>query len=182
MKITKEELVRIIREEVKNKKTKVNKKTKPVKYTVQPVEYPTSTGKTDAADNIEELYRSVYGLGDSVMQISARIDGIEKVIKELDKKVQDLWARRSRPPIGIRSLIKDVLRDYGLLEFRKGDFSTLRQQMKAMYLSLPEDLQADIRTEYEELTGPTEFQKAHGIVPDENIDLGSGEWEEEGIE
>jgi hypothetical protein len=79
MKITKEELVRIITEEVKNKKTK------PVKYTVQPVEYPTSSGKTDAADNIEELYRSVYGISNSVMQMSARIDGIEKVIKELSK-------------------------------------------------------------------------------------------------
>jgi hypothetical protein len=138
MKITKEELVRIIREEVKNKKTK------PVKYTVQPVEYPTSSGKTDAADNIEELYRSVYGISNSVMQMSARIDGIEKVIKELSGDV-----KRNR----VMHQVKKST-DYANIDPEDPSIEALQHQIDinselvyAIVDGLPEDIVADIEAE-----------------------------------
>jgi hypothetical protein len=135
MKITKEELVRIITEEVKNKKTK------PVKYTVQPVEYPTSTGKTDAADNIEELYRSVYGISNSVMQMSARIDGIEKVVKELSG---DVKRNRAMHQVKKSTDYAKIDPDDPMFEVLSGQIEGLYEMFGQMLDAFPEDLVAAI--------------------------------------
>jgi hypothetical protein len=136
MKITKEELVRIITEEVKNKKTK------PVKYTVQPVEYPTSTGKTDAADNIEELYRSVYGISNSVMQMSARIDGIEKVVKELSRDVKH--NRKYTSFLSDQATNPRIDPDDPMFEVLSGQIEGLYEMFGQMLDAFPEDLVAAI--------------------------------------
>jgi len=136
MKMTKEELIRIIKEEIKNKKTK------PVKYTVQPVEYPTSTGKTNAANDIEELYRSVYGIGDSVMQVSARIDGIQKAIKELSGDLEH--TRKGLKHVLARPYYSSIDPEDPYIEALQGLIEANSEMIYAIYDGLPEDIVADI--------------------------------------
>lgn len=140
MKIAKKELIRIIKEEIKNKKTK------PVKYTVQPVEYPASTGKTDAADNIEELYRSVYGLGDSVMQMSARIDGIQKAIKELSG---DVKRNRTMHQVKKSTDYANIDPEDPYIESLQDQIDNISELVFAIADGLPEDIVADIEAEME---------------------------------
>ena len=150
MKITKKELMRtikeeIIKEETKNKKTKVNKKTKTAgPYTVQPVKYPTSTGKTDAADNIEELYRSVYGISNSVMQMSDRIDGIEKVVEELKGDIKFVGRVAKKAFDQYRTFDSRVDPDDPYIEGMMGQIEMLYEIIESMLDALPEEVEAQM--------------------------------------
>lgn len=135
MKITKEGLLRIIKEEIKNNRTKV------VTGTYEPVEYPTSTGKTDPVDDIEELYRSVYATADSVTQMTARIDGIEKAIEKLASQVAD---NRKMHQVKKATDYAKIDPEDPYIELLEDQINNLQKIVFAMVDELPEDIMADI--------------------------------------
>ena len=82
MKITKKELMRIIKEEVNKVRVKG-----PVSQKRLVPDFPKGIPSSDVATSVVELFRSVDAMSTSIMQMSARIDGIQEAIKKISSQV-----------------------------------------------------------------------------------------------
>ena len=164
MKITKKELMRIIKEEVNKVRIKG-----PLDQKRLVPDFPKDIPSSDVATSVVELYRSVDAISTSVMEMSARIDGIQEAIKKISSQV----ARNKLNTSLLRDKDTSVDWDDSVIVRLRANHDILFEMVEAMYNGLPEDLQADIEAEHEALRHktrspePTELQKAHGIVPDE---------------
>jgi len=140
MKITKKELMRIIKEEVNKVRVKG-----PVSQKRLVPDFPKDIPSSDVATSVVELFRSVDAMSTSIMQMSARIDGIQEAIKKISSQV----ARNELNTNRLRDKGTSVDWDDPVIGMLNSNNDRLLEIIEAIYNALPEDLQADIEAGYE---------------------------------
>ena len=85
MKITKKELVRIIEQEV----NKVRFPKGPIDQKRLVPDFPKNIPSSDIATGVVELYDSVDAISTSIMEMSARIDGMERGMQEAIRRIYE---------------------------------------------------------------------------------------------
>tara|TARA_R110001599_G_C11753719_1_gene609365 strand:- start:32 stop:490 length:459 start_codon:yes stop_codon:yes gene_type:complete len=138
MKTTKEELIRIIEQEVNKVRVKG-----PLSQNRLVPDFPKDIPSSDIATGVVELYRSVDAISTSIMQISARIDGLVKVVKELAEDV-----KRNR---AMHQVKKSGVFDYAnidpedpYIEGLQDQINIISELVYTIVDGLPEDIVADI--------------------------------------
>ena len=137
MKIAKEELVRIIKEEVNKVRVKG-----PVSQKRLVPDFPKDIPSSDIATGMVELYDSVDAMSTSIMQMSARIDGIEKVVKELSGDVKH--NRKVSKRALDQAFDSPVDPDDPYIEALVDQIEVLYEIITAMLEALPEDVEAEM--------------------------------------
>ena len=137
MNITLQELKNIIKEEKKKVRVKG-----PVDQKRLVPDFPKDIPSSDVATGVVELYRSVDAMSTSIMQISARIDGIEKVIKDLSGDLEH--TRKGLKHVMARPHYTRIDPDDPLFEVLQGQIETLFEMLTAMLEALPEDVEAQM--------------------------------------
>ena len=137
MKITKEELVRIIEQEVSKVRVKG-----PVSQKRLVPDFPKNIPSSDIATGMVELYDSVDAISTSVMEMSARIDGIEKVIKELSGDVKHNF--KGLKHVLARPYYAQTDPEDPYIEALQHQIDTISELVYAIVDGLPEDIIADI--------------------------------------
>ena len=138
MKITKKELVRIIEQEV----NKVRFPKGPIDQKRLVPDFPKDIPSSDIATSVPELFRSVDAISTSIMQMSARIDGIEKVIQELlgDVKHNRKVSKRALD----QAFDSPVDPDDPYISAIVGQIEVLHEILESMLDALPEDVEAQM--------------------------------------
>jgi hypothetical protein len=137
MKITKKELVRIIKEEVNKVRVKG-----PVSQKRLVPDFPKDIPSSDVATGVVELYKSVDAISTSIMEMSARIDGIEKVTKELSGDVKH--NRKYTSFLANQATNPRIDPDDPMFEVLSGQIEGLYEMFGQMLDAFPEDLVAAI--------------------------------------
>ena len=131
MKITKKELMRIIKEEVNKVRVKG-----PVSQKRLVPDFPKDIPSSDVATSVVELFRSVDAMSTSIMQMSARIDGIQEAIKKISSQV----ARNELNTNRLRDKGTSVDWDDPVIGMLNSNNDRLLEIIEAIYNALPEDL------------------------------------------